>query len=288
MTVGLYLLAGPLREDATTIERLAPVWIAFIAYEFLVIAAIAVLRRRGVPFHSLGIISCFFLADPIFLSNSFASIDPQAGLTLNLAAWAASLLKAATLARASGVKISPWLAGGVSGALGFIHLFPSLIAFPETLPVLPDAFWTGLWAASAIAVPLLWKLPKLGAFLVAAVGVHAAATGMVMSVEFELRYLTPPLLAAAIVLPWRRFSWIPATAAVACSPLRPAIRDFTPTQDGVGIVLVIAAFVLLGIGLLRSLARSRRPAPVRGDRPLPAAGGELPCSDSLDPSVPYI
>src|SRR5262249_30440251 len=79
MTAGLYLLAGPFRTDRSDIAHLLPLWGVLTVYEVVVIGMIAVLRRRGVDTAALTLVSLFFLADPIFLGDAFASIGTLPG-----------------------------------------------------------------------------------------------------------------------------------------------------------------------------------------------------------------
>jgi len=265
MVGGLYLLAGPFREDHSDLVRLLPLWGVLLAYEALVIGMIAVLHRRGVETAALRIVSILFLADPLLFGDAFASGTARAGLALNGAAFALSLGKAWALARAVDYRYSPWLAGWAAGALGFIHLYPSLIALPAARPGQLTASLAGAVALSVLAVPLL-RSRRIGWAAVVAMALHHVVGSIVHHVPFEPHLLIPPLLAASCVLPWPRLGWAPLAAAVALTPARGRISSLLSTADGLGAGLVAAAFALLAFGFLRAvktpLARNPRPPTV--------------------------
>lgn len=252
MVAGLYLLAGPFRDERSSIFRLLPVWAILVFYEFTVIGAVAFLRRRGEDSRALTAVALFFLVDPIFLGDAFASTDPEVAVRLGCGAWVLSILKAGALAHATGFKVSPWQVGWAAAAFGFMHLFPSLIAFPAARPAdFSDYFTLGMGVASGLTLPLL-RAPRLGWLLAGGAFLHLAASGWVGGVVLEPRHFVAPLLALAVHLPRRRYSPLPLAAAVLCSPLRSGVAKFLSTADGIGIVCVAAAFILLAAGFLRN------------------------------------
>jgi len=258
MTAGLYLLAGPFQSERAGVAHLLPLWALLTVYEFLVIGMIAVLRRRGADPSALTLVSIFFLADPIFMGDAFASVGSHEAFLISAGASALSLVKAWVLCRACGYSPTPWRAGWVSAALVSIHQIPNLNAATGTQPALVVSL-LATWVLAALSVPL-WRDGRLGRLAVGALLVHALATGLVSSLEFQLDHLTGPLLAVSALLPWPRYGWIPLPAALYTSPLRPWIKSQGSTTDGLGTALVAGAFLLLGIGFWRSL-RPGPPAP---------------------------
>jgi len=258
MTAGLYLLAGPFRSERSDAAHLLPRFGVLTLYEFAVIGMIAILGRRGVGTAALRLVSAFFLADPVFLGDAFTSIDAGSGLLITGSAALLSLLKAWALARACAFPLTPWRAGWVSAALIGIHLIPNLNAAAGAQPAFVIAPLTTAVLA-ALSVPL-WRQDRLGRAAVAALGVHFVATFLVASLDFQLELLTGPLLAAAVLLPWPRFGWIPLPAAIYTSPLRPWLHGVGSTLEGVGAALVGIAFVLLGVGFWASLRTPAAPA----------------------------
>jgi len=253
MTAGLYLLAGPFRSERSGPDRLVPLWALLTAYEFTVIGMIALLRRRGIETAALTIVSIFFLADPIFLGDAFASTSVEWSFLVNGAAGLLALLKAWTLTRARAFPLTPWLAGWVAAALIMICLVPSFIAASATRPAinafLPQA---ASCVVAALAVPL-FRLRRLGWIAIAALAVHFVAAGIVAATDFNIDLLSGPFAAAACVLPWPRWGWVPLLPALICSPLRPRAEKIAWTSDMVGGLLVGVAFLFLGVGLWRNL-----------------------------------
>jgi hypothetical protein len=268
MLGGLYVLAGTFREERGDIARLVPVWTVLLAYELIVIGMIAVLHRRGLNTDALTAVSLFFLMDVLFVGDAFAASDLRNGLCINFGAWGLALCEAWALARARDVKLSPWLAGWGAAALGFMTLYPSLIAFPASRPAdFSHAYWIGVWVASALVVPLA-RGRIVGWALAAGVMVHLAASGIVASAAIEPRFFTPPLIAATIILPWRNWRWIPLTGALLTSPLRPVLQESITTVDGIGVLLVAGAFGLLATGFLQAYRRGRLFVQAEHDRRL--------------------
>jgi hypothetical protein len=260
LVAGLYALGGPFREERSSLLRIAPLAGLLVLYEALVIGAIALLRRRGVPAGSLRLIAVFFLLDPVFLGDAFASLHPAASLAFNGVSWLCSLGLAWGLARASAFTWTPWQAGWTAAALGFIHLSPTLIAGSAVRPA--PWFLAATLAASALAVPLLRRPGLLGAAFVAAFAVHLGASALVAGLRFDAQYLYGPLASASCLLPWPRLGWTPLALGAAVSPLREKGARLLGTTDGLGVLLVVAAFLLLGAGLLASL-RPDSPRAVR-------------------------
>ncbi len=252
MLGGLYLLAGPFQEDHSDPARLLPLWGLLLFYEALVIGMIAFLRRQEIETVALRVVSLLFLADPLFFGDAFSGASFRTGLEFNGAAMAVSLAKAWALARASDYKVSPWLAGWVAGAFGFVHLFPTLIAVPAARPGQFNGMMAGVAWASAFSVPLL-RTRKIGRVAVAAMALHALVSGGVHGIPFEPTFVIPPLVAAACLLPWPTPGWAPLAAAALLTPLRSSMTSFFSTRAGVGAALVAASFALLAAGFLRSL-----------------------------------
>jgi len=251
MTIGLYLLAGPFQSDRSDLHHLVTLWAVLTLYEFSVIGMIAVLRRRGVDTFALALVALFFLADPVFMGDAFASVSGGSNLLLTTAAALVALGKAWSLSRACGYLLTPWRAGWVAAALIGVHQLPNLNAVAAAQPasVIPQIV---TWAVAGLAVPL-WRDGRLGRAALGAVAVHFIATGIVSSLEFPLEFLTGPLLALSALLPWPRFGWMPLPLALYTSPLRPRLQSVGSTAQGIGTVLVAMAFLLLGIGFWRSL-----------------------------------
>jgi hypothetical protein len=90
---------------------------------------------------------------------------------------------------------------------------------------------------------------------------HAAGAAIVNDVAGEVRFLLPPLAAAAGVLPWPRYGWAPLAAALILSPLRPKAAAFLSSDGGLGAALVAAAFLILAGGILWNLRPSARNGP---------------------------
>ena len=262
MTAGLYLLAGPFRAERSGLDRLLPLWALLTAYEFTVIGMIALLRRRGVETGALTIVAVFFLADPIFLGDAFASTSPGWSFLVNGAAGLLAILQAWTLSRARAHPLTPWLAGWVAAALFLICLVPSFIAASATRPAISEYLpAAAACAIAALAVPLI-RGSRLGWAAAGALAVHFIATGIVSSIDFKIDFLTGPLVASAFLLPWPQWGWIPILPAIICSPLRSRAEKIAWSSDGVGALLVAAAFAFLGLGLWRNL----RPSGVQSRR----------------------
>jgi len=253
MTTGLYLLAGPFQNDRAGIGPLIPLWAVLTAYEFVVIGMIGVLHRRGLETTALTIVALFFLADPVFLGDAFASASWRASFLVNGAAAVLALLKAWALARARGYSLTPWLAGWVAAAMILTFLIPTLIAAAATQPALHSVLPQALtWGMAALAVPL-YRSGGLGRAAIAGMAVHFIASGVVVQMDFPLELLTAPQVAAACLLPWPRYGWIPLPTALYCSPLRSRLDGVLSTMEGMGWILVGGAFLLLGVGFWRSL-----------------------------------
>jgi hypothetical protein len=271
MTAGLYLLAGPFQSERTGLGRLTPPWVVLTVYEFLVIGMIAVLHRRGIETTALTIVSLFFLVDPVFMGDAFASTNPTGSFLVNGAAIFLALLKAWALCRAREYQVTPWLAGWVAAAMAMIFLIPTLIAASATRPALnaylPQAV---TWGAAALAVPLA-RSRWLGWAAIAALSVHFIASGIVAQMDFHLELLTAPQVAAACLLPWPRLGWLPLPSALYCSPLRPRLNTAFATMEGMGWLLVAGAFLFLGVGFWRSLRTVPAPQPVEAPRRQPVA-----------------
>lgn len=259
MTAGLYLLAGPFQSDRSDLAPLFPIWAVLTLYELAVIAMIAVLRRRGVDALALIVISLFFLADPVFLGDAFASVGSSHLAPITIAAGLLGVAKAWALARACEFPLTPWRAGWVSAALFCLHQIPDLNAAAGTQPAIILS-QLATWGLAALSVPL-WRLGLLGRFAVGALGVHFIATQLVASLDFELEQATGPLLATSALLPWPRLGWIPLPAALFTSPLRPWIKGHASSSQGLGTALVAGAFLLLGIGFWSSLRSAPPRAP---------------------------
>jgi len=260
MVGGLYLLAGPFQDDHSEAVTLLPLWGLLQLYEVAVLGMIAVLHRREIETLALRIISILFLADPIFFGHAFASGSLRTSVVLNGVALGLSLAKAWALGRACGHKISPWLAGWVAGALGFIHLFPVMIAVPAARPGQLATLLAGVAVASVLAVPLA-RFRPLGPVAIGAMAVHAWAAAFIHQLPPGSELFVPPLLAAACILPWPAFGWAPLAAAVLLTPFRTRAESFLSTKAGLGAALVTAAFALLGVGFLKSLRGRSAPAP---------------------------
>jgi hypothetical protein len=251
MTAGLYLLAGPFQSDRSDLHHLLTLWTVLTLYEFSVIGMIAVLRRRGVDTFALTLVAIFFLADPVFMGDAFTSLSGGSNLLLTTAASLVALVKAWSLSRACGYLLTPWRAGWVAAALIGVHLLPNLNAVAAVQPasVIPQVL---TWAVAGLALPL-WRDGRLGRAALGAVAVHFIATGIVSSLEFPVEFLTGPLVALSALLPWPRLGWMPLPAALYTSPMRPRLQSIGSTAQGVGMVLVGLAFLLLGIGFWRNL-----------------------------------
>lgn len=253
MTAGLYLLAGPFQSERTGIDRLLPLWGLLTVYEFSVIGMIALLRRRDVETTGLTFVSLFFLADPVFMGDAFASTSPEGSLLVNAAAAILMVLKAWVLARVLSYPVTPWLAGWVAAALCLISLVPSFIAVSATRPVLKESLPILVTVAiSAIAVPL-YRAGRLGRAAAAVVAVHFVAAAIVASLPFQLELVSAPFFALSALVPWPRWGWMPALAGLYCSPLRTRAEKVAWTTDGVGGLLVASAFLFLGLGFWRNL-----------------------------------
>jgi len=259
MTGGLYLLAGPFQSDRSDLGHLLPLFGLLTVYEGAVIGMIAVLRRRGVDTFALTLVSLFFLADPVFFGDAFTTISARSHVLLTSSAALISLLKAWALSRACGHILTPWRAGWVAAALILVNQIPNLntataIQPASVIPPLATCLLAGL------SVPL-WRGGLLGRAAVAAMGVHFLATAVVSTLPFQLELLTGPLLALSALLPWPQLGWIPLPAALYTSPLRPRLQSVGSTSQGLGTLLVAAAFLFLGIGFWRSWRSTPAPAP---------------------------
>jgi hypothetical protein len=261
MTAGLYLLAGPFQADRSDLTPLFPLWVVLTLYEIAVIGMIAVLRRRGVDTFALQVVSLFFLADPIFLGDAFASVGSAYLPVITIGAGLLGIAKAWGLARACDYSLTPWRAGWVSAALFCLHQIPDLNAAAGTQPAIMISQLT-TWGLAALSVPL-WRVGRLGRFAVGALGVHFMASQIVASLDFQLEHATAPLLAMSALMPWPRLGWIPLPAALYTSPFRLWVKDHASTSQGLGTALVAGAFLLLGIGFWSSL----RSAPPEHSRP---------------------
>lgn len=253
MTAGLYLLAGPFQTERAGMGRLLAPWIALTVYEFVVIGMIAMLRQRSLDAAALAVVSLFFLCDPIFLGDAFASTHLHLSGWTNGAEVVLGLLKAWALSRALGFPLTPWLAGWVAAAIGLIHAIPTLIAMAATRPALyaylPQAL---TWGVAAVAVPLArsrWP----GRVAIGALAVHFVASGLVDQLDFNLELLAAPQVALACILPWPRFGWLPLPTALYCSPVRPRFASTFSSLESMGWGFVAVAFVFLGFGFWRSL-----------------------------------
>lgn len=259
MTAGLYLLAGPFRGERSDAAPLLPLWAVLTVYEFVVIGMIGLLRRRGVDTFALTLVSLFFMADPVFLGDAFASTDGAPRLPISVTASLLALGKAWALVRACNVLVTPWRAGWVSAALVFIHQIPNLSAVTEAQPAFVCS-QVATWILAGLAIPL-WREGRLGRSLAGVLAVHFLATAAVADLRLDLEHLAGPLLALAALLPWPRYGWMPLPLALYTSPLRPQIRSIGSSLESVGTALVAAAFVLLGVGFWRSLRSAPPPAP---------------------------
>lgn len=259
LLAGIMILAGPIRSERSDPIRLLTVWPFLLAYEFLLIAGIGLLRRRGEDVSWLTAIGILFLADPFFLGDAFASTDLDFGLRFNAAAWILSMLKAFLLARAAAVRIRPAPAAWSAAALFFVHFFPSFLgAYAARPPDFEHQTWAGIALASALMIPLPRILGKLGWAAAGALLAHLVATTLVASVHFRIEFLSPPLLAAALMVP--RWRWAPLAASVLASPVRKLVTGLD-LLDQFGAFLVALAFALLAWGLLgrRALPPPKEP-----------------------------
>lgn len=270
MTAGLYLLAGPFQSDRSGLGTLLPLWAILTAYEFLVIGMIAVLHRRQLDSTALTVVALFFLVDPVFMGDAFASTDLRASFLVNGSVALVALLKAWTLGRARAFTLTPWLAGWIAAAMILIFLIPTLIAAAAIRPALKEFLPQAVtWIAAALAVPLA-RSKGLGRTVIAAMAVHFLASGIVAHLDFQLELLCAPQLALACVLPWPRWGWVPLPTALYTSPLRPRVSESLWTLQGAGWALVGAAFFFLGIGFWRTL-KVPAPQPVQPPARQPVA-----------------
>jgi len=165
----------------------------------------------------------FFLADPVFLGDAFASVGARAYSPVPAVAGVLALLKAWSLARASGFALVPRQAFWLGTALVVLHQIPTLDVL--SAPSEGSSPWPQAvsWLLAGLSVPL-YRSGRLGRAAIAALGVHFTASLIVASLPFQLELLSGPLAASAALLPWPGFGWMPLPLSLYCSPSVPASR----------------------------------------------------------------